>query len=92
MDVSSLLFVNHKNDELNGFYGMWVSIRAGVQSMLSNCQAVTRGLGKKLLKDSLLPHLLRFDILKPTFGYIHFSFYSLLLLINVYYYIPKDQL
>lgn len=43
------------------------------------------------LKDSPLPYLLRFDILKLSFGCKCLNLFSLLLLTNVYYWIPKKS-
>lgn len=55
----------------------------GVQCVLTNCQSVTEVLGKKNLKDSPCPYLLRFDILKLSFGFKILNLH-LLLLITVF--------
>lgn len=63
--------MNYKNNELNGSYGMWVSIHVGVQSMFS--ARLRLGSWEKInCKDSALPYLLRFGILKLSFGYKFF--------------------
>lgn len=83
LHVSSLLFEKHKNITWMVCHRMWVSIHVGERFLWLLTASLRLKCWEKInLKDPTLPYLLRFGILKLSFGYKCFNLYSLLILIN----------